>query len=927
MKPLPSLLALSASLSVLGGSLFSDTLNWTGEGADGNIVTYDNWSGTEGTPTTITTADILVYESTLGTQQTIVISDSLNIAGLQVQTPLGLSTSPSILQTGGTLSITAPSGETIPGDAGLLLLGTNDSATASYEITGGTLSISGGKLSSFGTSSHDIGIAIGHNRGSGTFTLSGDTSSIVSEGRILVGSTGGSGIFIQNGGTVTTKGLIVGEGNFTDLATTEEGTSGNYQMTGGSLTINDQRFTIGRFGTGSFVQDGGTVTANGGLYIGDNIGVASDGETAVRGNGTYELKNNGKLSGSGMLLGWQGEGTFTHTSGTVSLGWLTIGQSSATVNGTLYRGEGAYDMSAGSLILTGDLTIGHENGTGIFTLNDGTVTVGGILQIGREEGTGTFIQEGGSVTLTGSKFRIGGIDGNASTSTGTYTLKAGSLSIEKDMLIGNAGSTGTLNIQGGTLTQTGNWLVLGKDSNGVGHLNQTGGTFSTTAILELGRNEALDSEGNHLASTVNISGASTQATFNEVRIGLESDSSKGGYGTFTVENNALSTIDGNLYIGYDKKGTGEFHIKSGAEVEAKKQVVLGYWDNAEGTLTVSDGILTIGQKLTLGDRASGKGTINLSSGEITISKADDPDNAATRLGSSGGIGIINQTGGIFNSLNSDVIIYASNDARGSGTWNLSGTGQANFRRLVVGEYGSDTAGASIFKLGNGTTGGTLTVGEIHSASNSNSSFIFNGGTLVAAANAVESGSGDFLSANLKNLVILSDGSVIDTNGKNISFGRGFTGSGNLTKEGTGTLTLKGDHTGYTGSLNVAEGDVAFAAGAKVLFNINATNTEADNLYTFADGSTVALDDSVILQIALANESSLFLGQTFDLFKGSSVNIANASQIQVLINNATYDFILNSQGQLVVTAIPEPSTYALVAASSLLGLLALRRRQQ
>ena len=873
MRSSRTLLVFAASLSCLGSAAFADELNWIGNGADNDIATLENWDGTNGPPAAITTNDTLTYLYTGGSHETIAVTDSLDVAGLQVQVAPSDGTSPSILHSAGTLSITALSGEGIPTNTGILLLATENGSSGSYQLTGGSLSISGGKLSNFGDKGEGIGMVIGHDSGNGSFSLSG-TASLISEGKILVGSSGGTGTFTQTGGTVTTKGLIVGEGHYTEEGAAAEGTVGSYQMTGGTLIVNDQRFTVGRYGTGTFIQDGGTVNANGGLYIGDNLGTAIDGTTAVRGNGTYELKNNGTLGTSTMMVGWCGEALFTQDSGTVTATNLYIGQSSDTVDGILYRGEGTYNMTGGSLSVTGtNFIVGSSGGIGTLTVNGGTVTHSGL-------------------------WLVVGKDGNAD---GTINLISGSFTTAASINLGEGnGTTGTINISGGTFSQTSGSLTIGKETNGVGHLNITGGSFSTTGTTTLATREARDSGSNLLASTITVSGSSTTATFQALRIAQESTSGKSSYGIFTAKDGAEVTINGNLIVAFDKSGIGEFNVENGAEVEAKGDIYLGYWDNAVGTLNISGGVFT-------SSKSSESGTF--------------------RLGQMGGSGVVNQTGGVFNSLNSDVIIYASNSANGYGTWNLSGTGQTNIRRLTVGEFGAENAGAATFNLGNGSTGGTLNVGQIISAAGSNSSFIFNGGTLVAAGNATETGDGDFLSANLKNLVVQSGGGIINTNGKNISLGRGLTGSGNLTKEGSGTLTLKGDYTNYTGSINVTDGDIAFAAGAKVFFNVDGANTEADNAYTFANGSNITLDDSVILQIALSNESSLIIGQTIDLFKGDSVNIANADLIQVLINSSAYSFSLNAQGQLVVNAIPEPSTYALFASAGLLGLVALRRRRK
>ena len=828
MRSSRTLLVFAASLSCLGSAAFADELNWIGNGADNDIATLENWDGTNGPPAAITTNDTLTYLYTGGSHETIAVTDSLDVAGLQVQVAPSDGTSPSILHSAGTLSITALSGEGIPTNTGILLLATENGSSGSYQMTGGSLSISGGKFSYFGDDGDGIGMVIGHNSGNGSFTLSGATTSLTSEARILVGSAGGTGAFTQTNGTVTTKGLIVGDGNFSGAASTAEGTVGTYEMNGGTLTVNTERFTVGRYGTGAFIQNGGTVNANGGLYIGDNAGTALDGVTAIRGDGTYELKNNGTLNVNGMIIGWLGTGTFTQTNGTVTnTGGMTIGDWSGNIGGTPYHGEGTYNIESGSLSVTGQTSVGTNGGNGTLNINGGTVTAGLVL-------------------------------------VGTSS---------------NSNSTGTINVNGGSATFSQAWIGDG----GTGHLNITNATVTVNSRLNV---------GNHSNST----------------------------GTITVNNGGTLIGSGIWYIGHGQS-TSTITVNTGGTISGSHEWRVGSNDGGDpggtGYLNVNGGTAThTGSWFIVGSGSSTIGEVNLTSGSISSS-------ASVNIGEGNNAqGTIKISGGTFTHTGTSFNIGRS--ANGTGTLEISGTGtlssSASSFRLA-----QETSSTGTLKLGNGTAGGTLTVNQITSAAGSNSTFIFNGGKLVAGSNAVEAG--DFLSANIQTLVVQDGGGIMDTNGKNIIFGRALTGTGDFTKMGTGTLTLKGDHTGYTGSLNVTGGNVAFAAGAELLFNVNGASSEADNVYTFANGSNVTLDTSVILQIALTNETSLFVGQTIDLFKGSSVNIANANLIQLLISNPEYSLVLNTSGQLLVTAIPEPSTYALFAAAGLLGLIAVRRRRK
>ena len=96
----------------------------------------------------------------------------------------------------------------------------------------------------------------------------------------------GTGSVTQSGGTFTTLG-----GVFSLILGYNAGSSGSYTL-GGTGSLSVEHAYIGNTGTGSFTQNGGTITddksvisSDDGLYLGVGSG----------GNGTYNL-NAGSLS-------------------------------------------------------------------------------------------------------------------------------------------------------------------------------------------------------------------------------------------------------------------------------------------------------------------------------------------------------------------------------------------------------------------------------------------------------------------------------------------------------------------------------------------------------------------------------------------------------------------------------------------------------
>ena len=112
---------------------------------------------------------------------------------------------------------------------------------------------SGEYLHSAGTSNFDVASLGARTGSSGRYELDG--SGAATFGDLIVGNVG-TGTFVQTGGTNTvTTAMSIGA---------EAGGSGSYTLSGGTLTVGDAVLRdgvvdVGRWGTGSFIQEAGTV--------------------------------------------------------------------------------------------------------------------------------------------------------------------------------------------------------------------------------------------------------------------------------------------------------------------------------------------------------------------------------------------------------------------------------------------------------------------------------------------------------------------------------------------------------------------------------------------------------------------------------------------------------------------------------------------
>ena len=500
------------------------------------------------------------------------------------------------------LADTATSGAGITGFAqgsgslnatGYLLVGAfGDNLTGTVRVnTAGTLAVSGelfigDALNSAGNFSLESGtmtvnnkITVGNNRGTGTMTMSGGTLTKTAGDDTSVGRDNGTGTLTQSGGTIALNhNLYVGQGgggNGTlnlsgsavlntgrDFVIGREGGTGALNMTGGTITkTGDERMMVGHNnGTGTVVQSGGTINVNQNqLYIGnENAGAL----------GTYTLSGTGALNVADELVVGRESGT-----GILNVNGGTITTSG---NGNMYigrrNGTGTLNQSNGVIIVNKEFGVGTRDdnkiGTGTYNLSGGSLTASNNIFIGKEQGSsGTLNMSGGTMT-TSDKLQIG-----HNQSTGLVIQSGGTVNVQNEVYIGNennASSVGTYTLSGTGALNVGNEVIVGRD-NGTGTLNLNGGTVTATKI-----------SGGNGSATVNFNGGVLKAKRDESNLIENLDTANAQSGGLKIDSNGFSVSTGQLLT-----GTG------GLEKLGAGQLTLSGPNTYAGITTVTSGVLRI----------------------------------------------------------------------------------------------------------------------------------------------------------------------------------------------------------------------------------------------------------------------------------------------------------------------------------------------
>jgi hypothetical protein len=363
-----------------------------------------------------------------------------------------------------------------------------------------------------------------------------------------------------------------------------------------------------------------------------------------------------------------------------------------------------------------------------------------------------------------------------------------------------------------------------------------------------------------------------------------------------------------------------------------------------GTLTLSgnntySGGTTVSQGTLLVTNSAGSGT---GSGNVTVS-------SGATLGGSGTVsGATTLNGGTIGSAANTLSLGSTLATTGASTLTANST---------VNVSGGTTITSGSFTV-NGTLGGGIAVGgnTLNGSGTVNGTTTVNGGTIGGTLNLatlVATGSSSIASTvNVAGGTSVSSGGTFTVNGTlasavTITSGATLKGSGNVTGATTiqsggflapgnspgllsfnstlilsGTTTMEILGTGTDRGLNTVNGYDAINTGAGLL-------TYGGNL-TMSFGSTTSAGTTYdLFQIGsggqTSNFSSVTIGGTYAAV-GNLVNLSGVWSGDDIANNLRFTFT-QSTGDLVVTAIPEPSTYAALAGLGMVGFALYRRRRQ
>jgi autotransporter-associated beta strand protein len=585
-------------------------------------------------------------------------------------------------------------------------------------------------------------------------------------------------------------------------------------------------------------------------------------------------------------LGWSVTDVQTWTKGAGTLNWgnaanwssgilpdssynITFTSTGISSGDTIVLG-GDRTINALTIDSTTDFTIGGSSGT--LTLNGGYITrsttSSGTQTISRPltVGANTVWDIGGttgSLTISGSLTVIGSSTATKSITkigSGTVVLSAAA-SVPNDVNIddgdltlaaggslnaGNIyGTAGSINIDGGTLTVAGSMNIYGfrVGKTGTGSFTLASGKSLTAGtFLTIGR----DSGGN--GTFYNQGGTITAST--NLFVGANS----GSTGSFTQQSGSTA-VSSNTYIGNSSGSTGTIYINGGTLTTP--YLYSGY--GGTGTFTQYGGSVNASSATVAGSSSGITGSLTIYNGTFST--------ANIFLGY-GGTGTFSQSGGTVNATTATYISYYSSSSTGSLT--ISG-GTFSSTNIYLGYNGTGTLTLS---------GGTLKSSSLSKGAGA-ANFNFGGGTLQAL--------GSFTSAVALSLTGVNGNATINTQGYPVTFSSTVTGTGGLTKTGTGILTFSST-VNYSGNTTISAGTLKFLGSTSVVGDITGTGT-----------------------LVVGN------GTSFSSLTADSISVGTLN-IGVSTTAATSSLSEGSQSlNTDLAAVPEPSTAFLLLMAGLIAV--------
>jgi autotransporter-associated beta strand protein len=706
--------------------------------------------------------------------------------------------------------------------------------------------------------------------------LSGSNSS----SKIMLG-TAGHTLTINNPSGQSISAIISEAGNIVKNGTgtqTFAGTNDNTYT--GSTTVNN--------GVLQLNKTAGKNAIGGSLTIGDSVNTASvkllqanqfidTSQVTINANGTFDMNNLfdtiGSLAGAGAVINMT-DLMLTRTGGTALYSGNYSGNGVLTMNGAYTQQLTGTNTSGTTTVTLGTLSVdgGSVTNTGSATVNGGSLVVNAAMSANDASVSSGSLVVNGTMTTTSGTSVAGGVLRGTGSLTGTANVSSGA--IAPGVGAGNATLTvDSLTLNGGSLKPT--LGVPGSPLGSSDYVNVSGANAFTLNF-----------------STLEI------ATANGVADGTyrvaKYDGAIGGSGFGGLLNSTQAGFDSIQLVDNTTDGA----------IDVTIDIMERTW--------LADGSNNWSDSNNWGSALSPAGPASPPEGPGAIANFGNttPTNPAKTVTLDGG----NKTVGVINFTGSSNYTIDGTNTLIMDTWGADG-----LVNVGSGATHSISAPVQLNKSTNFAVAGAGDTFEVSGAVSGTGGVIKSGpGTLkLSATNAYTGGntvSAGTLLGNTSSIqgAIADNGSVIFDQAADGTFTSSISGTGSVTKNGAGQLTLTASSHSYSGGFNLNNGTVAVgsatalgAANSPVTISngttLTSNSTSARSLtYTWTVNGDFTLGQTATGTgaVTMAGAGGVNLGTSV-----RAITVNNATDtISAVISGAGGGITKNGTGTLVVTAI-------------------------
>ncbi|HEX2830690.1 MAG TPA: autotransporter-associated beta strand repeat-containing protein [Burkholderiales bacterium] len=764
---------------------------------------------------------------------------------------LGSTTGGTIVANGANLTIAAAIGnEAVTLNGGTALTGQGGGASLSGPITlataDSTITVNGALTLSgpIGDGAGTFGIT---KAGTGTLALAGantydgvtniNAGTLIASNASALGSTTG-GTTVANGANLTIANVAIGNEALTLNGGSALTGTGAGAFLSGNVTLNaDSTITAGTGDTFTII---GTIADGAGTF---GITKAGAGTLNLGGANTYDglttVAAGTLLLSNSLALGSTANGTVVNSGANLTLGGTLFAGEALTLNGG--------NALSGSGTWTGPVTLATADST--ITVNTGnSLAITGVIG----DGVGTFgIAKVGAGTLA-----LEGVN----TYGGTTTITGGILAASSSAALGDATSTNTLILNGGTLRADGamdSAATRGVQLASSSIVNTNGNTVtlrgvvsgnSTSGLTKNGANALVLTGNNTFDGALTVNGGVLVAANNNALGSTVGGTTINGPATLRISNAAVGGESVTLNNGGVLVGTGTASLAGNVLLSNANTTI-----TADGTdsLTLS-GVISDGAG-TLGFTKTGTGTLALTgantydggttlaagtlrgqgnAGALGLGTLTLNDGTALQLAGDTGIAFGNNT-----TVAGNVSIESDRVTAGGGVTHTLGTLSIGSNTLTLNRDATVTSGTAGLTFGATTLTGNPTFAP------ANGTLLTLGAVSGAGRNLTVNGAGSMTFAGSVGDATNRLGAIQVTNANNVTASGAVTAASFVQNAGTGTTQLDG-----AVNTNAAAG-VSLTGNTQIVNNT--ITTTGGGGVTFANAGTLTINGNVVSDGAVA----------------------------------------------------------------------------